>query len=61
MNEIKSYAVVDASGAIINSVLWDGSSDWMPPKGCTAIQSDTMQIGGTYIDGVYTAPEVQEL
>lgn len=58
MNEplLQRYAVIDANGNIINVTLWDGVSEWSPPDGCYVVQSDTMLIGGTYIDGIYTPP-----
>lgn len=31
------YAILNEDGKCINRILWDGASDWQPPKGCTAI------------------------
>ena len=31
------YAILDASGVCINRTLWDGTSNWRPPDGCTAV------------------------
>lgn len=39
------YAVVDADGKVVNVVLWDGQSDWVPPEGSEAVQSDDADIG----------------
>lgn len=54
---IKTYAIVDSSGNVINVTLWDGNTEeWTPPDGTTAVQIDNAAIGGTYIGGVYSAP-----
>lgn len=55
-----NWAVVDMSvNIVVNVVLWDGVSDWAPPEGCTAIQSDVAGIGWIYNpdDGSFTPPE----
>lgn len=31
------YAILNGEGRCINRILWDGMSNWQPPKGCTAI------------------------
>lgn len=31
------YAILDAEGRCINRTLWDGMTDWQPPKDCTAV------------------------
>ena len=38
------YIVIDASGAVINAVEWDGVAEWSPPEGCTLEQHDTAPI-----------------
>lgn len=55
---VQAYAVVDGSGAVVNVVSWDGVTQWSPPKGTTAVLSDgnKCQIGGTYVDGVFSEP-----
>ena len=42
---MKTYAVVDESGMVINVIVWDGVSDWHPPARCFAYGSDTACIG----------------
>lgn len=32
------YAVLDTTGLIVNTVEWDGKTEWSPPKGCTAVE-----------------------
>lgn len=50
-----TYCVVDAAGKIVHIGFMDPAcGDGYP--GCTLAQSTTMQIGGTYIGGVYTPP-----
>lgn len=54
----KRYALVDSNGLIQNVIIWDGVSEWSPPDGLTEVE-DTAQvatIGGTYLNGVFTAP-----
>ena len=49
------YVVVDTSGNIIAAILADvACGDSL--SGYTLVQSDTMNIGGTYIGGLYTPP-----
>lgn len=31
------YAILNAEGQCVNRIIWDGKSDWQPPKGCTAV------------------------
>jgi hypothetical protein len=55
------YAVIEANGAIVNSILLEDVSAWQPQGAHTIILDDNQayQIGGTLIDGVYTAPVVE--
>lgn len=52
-------SVIDAEGNVVNIVEVDGSSNWTPPEDCTVV-AEEFQIGGTYIDGVYTPPAQPE-
>ncbi|GBR55797.1 hypothetical protein AA18889_0328 [Acetobacter senegalensis DSM 18889] len=36
------------AGYVVNAVLWDGKSSWVPPNGMAIIQNDTLNIGDTY-------------
>lgn len=41
----KRYAVIDeATGKIVNVVMWDGVAPWAPPVGTRAEQSDTASV-----------------
>jgi hypothetical protein len=51
-----TIAIVDENGAIVNRVEVDADSEWSPPEGCTTVDGSTFNIGGTYINGVYTPP-----
>jgi hypothetical protein len=43
---------------VINTVLWDGVSDWTPPEGTTAeLAPAHVGIGWTRVDGNWVAPE----
>jgi hypothetical protein len=43
---------------VINTVLWDGVSDWTPPEGTTVeLAPDHVGIGWTRVDGEWIAPE----
>lgn len=57
---MQRYALINASGIVENSVLWDGETDWAPPSGYIAVQSDTAGIGDTYANGAFTAPAAPE-
>jgi hypothetical protein len=55
---LQTYAVV-AGGVVVNTILWDGISDWAPPEGSQAVVIPTgtyAGIGSTYTDGVFSAP-----
>ena len=59
-----TYAVIDdASHLIVNRIVLDEAADWHPPDGHTAIEETdgAMDIGGLYVDGVYTPPPSPEL
>lgn len=52
-----NYAIV-VDGVVQNIVVWDGATDWAPPQGAISVQSDTAMIGDTYVDGVFSSPQV---
>lgn len=43
--EIKTYCII-RDGKVENVVLWDGESDWTPPKGTEVVRAEKMQIDG---------------
>lgn len=57
------YAVVNASGLVINVIMWDGESVWTPPEGCYPVPlGDTgAGIGWTYKDGEFIEPPAPEI
>lgn len=53
------YAIVeDATGVVVNIVVWDGVTPWEPPAGTTVVEDvdGVAWIGGTYVDGEF-APQ----
>ncbi len=58
-----AYAIVDQNGNVINTVVWDGENDWVPPEGTTVIAAGDSGagIGWTYKDGVFTPPPAPEV
>ncbi len=43
-----TYAVINESNVVINTIIWDGVSQWAPPKGCFLIENDQCGPGWTY-------------
>lgn len=38
---VDRYLIKDATGLVVNVVLWDGDADtWEAPKGCVAVKLD---------------------
>jgi hypothetical protein len=55
---LQTYAIVQ-NGVVINTVVWDGGSDWTPPADSVTavIPAGTYAgIGSTYSGGVFSAP-----
>lgn len=51
------YAVVDATGKIVNIVMWDGKTTFIPGEGFSLAKAgEGFIIGGKIADGVYTPP-----
>lgn len=50
------YAILNAEGICINRILWDGESDWQPPKGCTVI-ADPDNLHPIYVEPQPEAPK----
>ena len=58
-----NYAIVNAAGDVINTIVWNGSN-WQPPAGTTAIQIPVgveAGIGWSYVDGDFIAPAQEPL
>lgn len=56
---VQDYAIIDLTTNIVTNVaLWDGVTEWDPGEGFIAIQSNTAQMGWTYIEGQFIAPPV---
>lgn len=50
------YAIIDQTGLVVNVTIWDGTSSWAPPKGCTAVPLEDGGIGWSYVDGKFVEP-----
>lgn len=49
------YAVVD-NNSVINTVIWDGESEWSPEIGIPILTDGTVGIGWSYDGKSFTAP-----
>jgi hypothetical protein len=53
-----TYAVIH-DGVVVNTIEWDGSSDWTEPAGMTTQpvpDGAYVGIGSTFENGVFSAP-----
>ena len=49
------WAVIDG-GMVVNTVVWDGESDWTPPAGTTLVsraEFPHVGIGWDFVDGEF--------
>ena len=54
---MSTYLVIK-DNTVINTVVWDGVSDWTAPEGTTVeLAPDHVGIGWTRVDGNWIAPE----
>jgi hypothetical protein len=54
---MNTYLVIK-DNTIINTVVWDGESDWTAPEGTTVeVSPGYVGIGWTRVDGNWIAPE----
>lgn len=53
-----NYALVNASGLIVNRIILNDPSSWEIPGGLSLMEETDihLMIGGTYLDGDYTPP-----
>lgn len=54
-----NYAIVNIDTWLVeNSVEWDGATEWRPPEGCIAVETDYAAIGWSYDEktGQFNAP-----
>ena len=53
-----NYAIINTSGDVINTIVWDGNN-WQPPANTIAIEIPAdvgAAIGWSYIDGQFISP-----
>ncbi|HEI6705258.1 TPA: hypothetical protein SJ425_000073 [Yersinia enterocolitica] len=53
---MSNYALVNEDGLVVNTVVWDGKSNWSPPLGQIAIKFEIAGIGWTYVGGEFISP-----
>ena len=54
---MNKYLIVKA-GKVVNTVVWDGISEWSPPEGTTAVVApEGVGIGWTQVGTSWVAPE----
>jgi hypothetical protein len=54
---MNGYLVIK-DNTVINTIVWDGVSDWTPPEGTTVeLAPAHVGIGWTRVDGEWVAPE----
>lgn len=60
--DTNAWAVIDSNCIVVNIVVWDGSEEWSPPEGMTAVNCGDKPfcIGGSYKDGEFIPPSVSE-
>lgn len=49
------YALVNA-GAVVNIILLEQGAEWAPPEGHDLVQSDTANLGDSYVAGEFVPP-----
>lgn len=42
------YAVVNATGEVVNVIKWDGATKWTPPKGHYIVRAPISDVNDTY-------------
>lgn len=54
-----NYAIIDATGLVVNVAIYNGTDTWQAPSGCIAVlipdDSDAW-IGWSYVDGQFVPP-----
>jgi hypothetical protein len=55
-----NYAIIDETGLVVNVVLWDGKTPWVPPAGYIALPLLEASIGWTFANGQFIAPSDTE-
>lgn len=53
---MSNYVLVDTSGNIVNRIVLNNPAAWTVPTGFTLVADNGYDIGGTYINSVYTPP-----
>lgn len=56
--DTECYCVIDQSGNVVNTIVWDGVTEYNPGADLTLVQSDIAGIGWTYENGEFTNPNI---
>lgn len=53
------YAVCNEKNEVVNVIIWDGESKWLPPDGCFVVRSDKCDMHQIYdpVTGLFAYPE----
>lgn len=54
---MERYALID-NGIVQNVILWDGDTEAYTPPFDAVLDDGTAQVGSTYANGVFTAPDI---
>lgn len=50
--------IEEATGLVVNAIVWDGIAEWSPPEGCIVLESEVAGPGWTYGNGQFYPPAV---
>lgn len=55
------YALVDKTSYVVDNIIeLDQNADWVCPDACELVQSDIANIGDTYSNGKFSAPQIKQ-
>lgn len=43
-----NYSLIDSDGRCVNTLAWDGKSNWTPPANTTLVAGQTLNVGAQY-------------
>lgn len=58
-----THLIIDTTGLVINTVLWDGKTPWQPPENCIALKppkASLTGVGWRYVNGEFIPPSEPE-
>ena len=55
------YAVInDVTRVVVNVIELEPDAVWTPPEGCSVVEGDAAENGGTFVDGEFVPPSEAE-